>query len=156
MRRTLLGTMFVFSLAFMFFLGYKAGHNKNVPEITAEQAIQSRWVQADQPPSPGITINGTAIDVKRSGYSWCVPAAGSCISVDAAIPELDPVAVPGGSAINTTAPAGIREFSLVNMNADGKDAYVVPGAKGVYTYRIHCEWFLEQGQAEFYFSVEVE
>jgi len=49
-------------------------------------------------------------------------------------------------------------FSLMNITKghEGSDSYTVPAAKGVYTYHINCEWFLDQGQAEYFFSIQVK
>lgn len=76
--------------------------------------------------------------------------------MDASIPDLKAVLVPAGSTIDTTAPEGIKQFTITNTNQDfNADAYHVPETKGEYLYNIHCEWFLDQGQADYYFLVEV-
>lgn len=59
--------------------------------------------------------------------------------------------------IETTAPQGIKEFTLTNTLKDSSgDSYRVPENKGKFLYNIHCEWFLDQGQADYYFLVEVQ
>lgn len=98
-------------LACTFWAGYAIGLKQRAPmdPSAVQQAIHSRWVQADTPPSPAVTVQGKAIEVVRGGYSWCKRvyySKGSCVSVDS-------------------------------------------------KYRIHCEWFLDQGQSDFYFTLKV-
>lgn len=157
-KRMLLSLIALMVLACTFGLGYIVGNQSRGSEDPSSfnQAIRSKWVKEEQPPLPAISINGTAIEVARGGYSWC-PSPGSCVSVDASIPELKAAIVPAGSVIDTTAPQGIKEFTLTNTSKDfSGDSYIVPETKGQYLYNIHCEWFLDQGQADYYFLVEVQ
>ncbi|SDX33652.1 hypothetical protein [Paenibacillus sp. CF384] len=163
MRRTTIILIALFALAGAFYGGFFVGsHQNKAGEGAVQEAIASRWVKAEKPPLPKIIIVGEAIPVKLSAYSWCGPSVGdsaTCTSVDASIPEIEPVVVKGGSLIEQVPPPRIKEFSLTNTSkaAGGSDdPYYVPAEKGVYLYHIHCEWFLDQGQAEFYFAVEVK
>ncbi|MFL0555938.1 MULTISPECIES: hypothetical protein [Paenibacillus] len=150
-------------LACTFWAGYAIGLKQRAPmdPSAVQQAIHSRWVQADTPPSPAVTVQGKAIEVARGGYSWCKPvynSKGSCVSVDSSILETEPVEVPAGAPIDTEAPKGIKEFTLTGMDSAGgalEHPYTVPQEKGIYKYRIHCEWFLDQGQSDFYFTLKV-
>ncbi len=164
MRNTIIAAVALILLAGAFLAGYavrdrqgKAPEGSGDPD--AVQAVQTRWVREAKPPAPKVTIGGKPIEVKRGGFSWCTPSEGgqtSCQMTDAAVPKPEPVPVEGGALIETKAPEGIKEFTLTNTTGSGQeDPYVVPMKKGVYLYRIHCEWFLDQGYADFYFAVEV-
>ncbi|MBW4840810.1 hypothetical protein GNP92_13760 [Paenibacillus timonensis] len=150
-------------VACTFWVGYSVGLRQNEPVDPSDiqQAIHSKWVIAGTPPSPTVTVQGTAIEVARASYSWCSPvlsSEGSCVSVDASLPELKAAVVPGGAPIDTEAPEGIKEFTLTGTDPEGgalNDPYKVPQVTGTYLYRIHCEWFLDQGQSDFYFSLKV-
>ncbi|WP_308637469.1 hypothetical protein [Paenibacillus silvisoli] len=157
----LIGLIAVVLLAGAFYAGYLAGGGgRGTAGGQGEPTIYSQWIRAEKPPMPKIAIDGVDIPVKLAGYSWCQPASGksmSCVSTDAAIPTVEPIPVKGGSEIKTTAPKRIKEFSLMNTSKDfDGDDYFVPTAKGEYQYHIHCEWFLDQGQADYYFAVKVE
>ncbi|WP_178024317.1 hypothetical protein [uncultured Paenibacillus sp.] len=150
-------------VACTFWAGYSIGLRQDDPADPSDiqQALRSRWVKEGAPPLPVVSVLGTAIEVARAGYSWCSPilsSEGSCISVDASIPELKATAVPAGAQIETEAPEGIKEFTLTRMDQEGgalNDPYRVPQETGTYLYHIHCEWFLDQGQSDFYFSLKV-
>ncbi|RCX23079.1 hypothetical protein DFP94_101671 [Fontibacillus phaseoli] len=151
----------ILTCAFTFYAGYVIGsrnHDSEGPSAF-HQALRSKWVKEEKPPLPTITIQGIPIEVARGGYSWCSPTSSNesrCVSVDASIPELTATVVPAGSEIKTEAPQGIKEFTITNTSNDSNDdPYFVPKTKGKYLYNIHCEWFLDQGQAEYYFLVEV-
>jgi len=152
----------IIAVAAAFAAGYWIGTHENRSTGGADQAVMSRWVPGERPPTPKVRVDGKEIAVVLGGFSWCWPAGGDskgCVTTDAAIPkeaDLKPVVVPAGSKIETTAPQGIKEFTLVNMKDTGEDPYFVPKTPGTYTYSIHCEWFLDQGQADFYFAVKVE
>lgn len=150
-------------LACAFWAGYSIGVRQNEPAdpSNVQQAIRSGWIKEGAPPLPVVSVQGTAIEIARGGYSWCSPvlsSEGSCVSVDASIPELKATAVPAGAPIDTEAPEGIKEFTLTGTDPKGgalNDPYKVPQETGTYLYRIHCEWFLDQGQSDFYFSLKV-
>ncbi|AEI46196.1 hypothetical protein [Paenibacillus mucilaginosus] len=120
------------------------------------------WVQSSQPPLPGITIEGQAVSVVRGGFSWC-SGSGSCSITDS--PPMitilknhkePPVQVQPKAKIETHAPPGIKEFTMIRLEGSaGENPYEVPEQPGVYYYRIYCEWFSDQGNAEFGFVVEV-
>lgn len=155
--------LLVISLAITFFVGYIIGDKNNDLSTpgAANIAIQSRWVNEKEPPLPEVSISGVSIDIYRGSYSWCSPSSSksesSCVAVDASIPEMTSTQVPAGSQIDTKAPDGIKEFTISNTSeGNGGDPYIVPTKKGVYLYNIHCEWFLDQGESEYYFSIEVE
>lgn len=149
------------SLACAFYVGYTMGdrNNSSKTEDMANQTINSKWVKSAEPPLPEVSIDGAKINVVRSSYTWCAPSfldVGSCVSVDGSIPELTATIVPAGSKIDTKAPKGIKEFtiSITNIDFNG-DPYIVPKDKGIYIYKIHCDWFLDQGQSDYVFSLEV-
>ncbi|MDB4868048.1 MAG: hypothetical protein JWR03_2381 [Cohnella sp.] len=153
--------LMIASLACTFYVGYTFGdkNNDSKPQDSANQTIHSRWVKEAKPPLPEILIDGVKIEVVRGSYTWCAPSLskeGSCVSVDGSIPELTATMVPAGLKIDTKAPQGIKEFTITNTNKDfNGDPYFVPKNKGVYLYMIHCDWFLDQGQSDYFFSVEV-
>ncbi|WP_143111703.1 hypothetical protein [Paenibacillus sp. BC26] len=158
--RTSMILIALIALGCAFYEGFLLGSKQNkAAEVIVQEAIASRWIKGDKPPLPKIVIDGEAIPVKLSAYSWCGSSAGdsaTCTSVDASIPEVEPVVVKGGALIEQVPPQGIKEFTLTNTNKDfNGDSYNVPTAKGIYLYHIHCEWFLDQGQAKYYFAVEV-
>ncbi|GGH19180.1 hypothetical protein [Paenibacillus segetis] len=162
-KKIWLSLLLAISLVITFYVGYIIGDKSNglLTPNAANKAIQSRWVNEKEPPLPQILIEGVNINVYRSSYSWCTPSSGknsdtSCVAVDASIPEITPTIVPAGSMIETLAPNGIKQFTLSNRTEgfDG-DPYIVPTNKGIYLYHIHCEWFLDQGQSDYYFSIEV-
>ncbi|RAP74668.1 hypothetical protein [Paenibacillus montanisoli] len=151
----------IIALACAFYAGYLAGGGRESAGEQERPTIYSQWIKAEKPPIPKVAIDGKDMVVKRGSYTWCQPGSGetnTCTSVDAAaIPEPEPVSVKGGSLIQPTAPERIKELTLINTSKGfSGDAYYVPTAKGVYTYRIYCEWFLDQGQADFFFTVKVE
>ncbi|GIO15109.1 hypothetical protein J19TS2_46640 [Cohnella xylanilytica] len=164
MRKAIFAAVALILLAGAFLAGYVARDRQGkVPEGFGDpdgvQAIQTRWVREAEPPAPTVTIGGKPIEVKRGAFSWCTPSGAgqtSCRTTDAAVPKPEPLPVAGGALIETKAPEGIKEFTLTNTTGSGQeDPYVVPMEKGVCLYRIHCEWFLDQGYADFYFAVEV-
>lgn len=80
------------------------------------------------------------------------------MTTDAAPPKLEdmaPVAVTGGTDIQTTPPEGIHGFTIQNLTDPDIDGYTVPIEPGSFLYEIHCTWPLEQGRASFYFAVTV-
>jgi hypothetical protein len=162
MKKKLLITLLTLAvLVCTFYVGYIIGDQSkdSKDQSTVDQAIHSRWVKEGNPPLPTISIDGVNIEVVRSGYTWCSPLLSneeSWVSVDASIPQLRATIVPAGLMIDTKAPEGIKEFTISNTNKDfNGDPYFVPKTKGKYLYKIHCEWFWDQGQSDYYFSVEV-
>lgn len=149
--------------------GYLTGSgSKSGGQVTEQgidnpyESIHSLWVKAEEPPLPGVTVDGADIPVVRSGYSWSVGVGGGrarVVSADSVQPRLNDmsvISVKGGSLIKTRAPERMKEFTLANTALPNIDSYVVPAFPGIYLYRIHCEWFLDQGTADFYFAVEVK
>ncbi|MGG3279844.1 hypothetical protein [Paenibacillus solani] len=153
--------LYVILLIVVFGTGYYVGsRSENVKPITKEnarQAIKSLWVQSDEPPMPKVVIEDTDITLRRSGYSWC--NADNCVTTDAApltLEDMTPAVVKGGVEIKTTPPEGINEFTIKNLTAPEIDGYTVPTEPGSYLYQIHCSWFLDQGNASFYFALTVQ
>ncbi|REE86518.1 hypothetical protein A8990_110128 [Paenibacillus taihuensis] len=159
-ERGLMAFIILIMLGCAFYGGYLVG-NRSDERLTENQArtVESQWVNEDTPPVPNVSVDGVQMKVKLSGYTWC-PAGddtSSCQSVDASIAQMEPVVVKGGAQIEIKAPERIKELTLKNMSAGFTgDSYYVPKVKGIYQYSIHCEWFLDQGQAEYYFAVEVK
>ncbi|MDQ0191886.1 hypothetical protein [Paenibacillus wynnii] len=149
-----------FLILIAFFVGYL------VRGFTNMNTSSHRWVLSSEPPSPGIKINGTVVPVFQGSYSWCNGTSlisQGCKSVDM-IPfeeilkekKAEPTVVSPNNLIETNAPKGIKEFTLTRReNKDNSDPYRTPSERGVYYYNIHCEWFADQGNAEFNFAVEV-
>lgn len=122
-----------------------------------------------EPSLPSIQINGQNIPVYQGSYTWCTSFAslgfGSCKSVDMSSPEdivkqkgIKPPSVSPNSLINTKAPKGIKEFTLTRIGnkENNSDPYRIPSEKGIYLYNIHCAWFADQGNGDFFFEVEVK
>lgn len=149
---------FLVLLAFLF--GYV------VRGLTSINSFSHKWVFSSEPPLPSIKINETDIPVFQGSYSWCSGISlvlQSCKSVDMISPEdilkenkAEPSIVTPNALIETKAPKGIKEFTLTRRNnKDNNDPYRIPSEKGIYYYNIHCDWFADQGNAEFFFAVEV-
>ncbi|MGE7823123.1 hypothetical protein [Paenibacillus sp. NPDC093718] len=154
--------LYVILLIVVFGTGYYVGSRsenlKPISKENARKAIQTLWVQSAEPPMPKVTIDGTEIEVQRSGYlySWC--DGDKCSMTDAVRPELKditPVVVKGGVDIKTTPPQGIHGFTIQNLTDPDNDGYTVPAVPGSYLYEIQCTWPLDQGRASFYFAVTV-
>ncbi|MBE1446719.1 hypothetical protein [Paenibacillus sp. OAS669] len=134
--------------------------------LTSGQSSGHSWVREAEPPMPAIQVNGKQVPVVRGSYSWCSGSflQATCRSVDMISPAeimekngIRPVVVPPNSMITTKAPPGIKQFTLSREGAkDNGDPYQTPAEKGIYFYHIHGEWFGDQGNAEFYFAVEVQ
>lgn len=153
--------LYVILLIVVFGTGYYVGsRSENIKPITQEnarQAIKTLWVKSVEPPLPKVVIEGAEITLRRSGYSWC--SGDNCITTDAAPPTLEdmtPVVVKGGVENKTTPPERINEFTIKNLTAPEIDGYTVPNEPGSYLYQIHCSWFLDQGEASFYFALTVQ
>lgn len=167
MKRTfiLAGAMIMLCIG-CFAAGYAFGVHQREP--AAATGPTRPWIEQDKPPLPRISINNVSIQVYRGTYSWCHDAgggSGQCSSVDMAADPAEimnnngviPQVVSPGAAIDTTAPEGIKEFTLTRAEGDpGEDAYMTPTQPGTYTYTIYCDWFADQGDAYFYFFVEVK
>ncbi|MBU5346400.1 hypothetical protein [Paenibacillus lautus] len=152
--------LYVILLIVVFGTGYYVGSRsenlKPISKENARKAIQTLWVKSAEPPLPKVVIEGTEIPLLRSGYSWC--NRDNCVTTDTAPPKLEdmaPVAVTGGTDIQTTPPEGIHGFTIQNLTDPDIDGYTVPTEPGSYLYEIHCTWPLEQGRASFYFAVTV-
>lgn len=152
--------LYVILLIVVFGTGYYVGSRsenlKPISKENARKAIQTLWVKSAEPPLPKVVIEGREIPLLRSGYSWC--NRDNCVTTDAAPPKLEnmaPVAVTGGTDIQTTPPEGIHGFTIQNLTDPDIDGYTVPTEPGSYLYEIHCTWPLEQGRASFYFAVTV-
>ncbi|WP_282937320.1 hypothetical protein [Paenibacillus sp. RC67] len=134
--------------------------------LTSNQGFGHQWIRAAEPPLPGIRVNEKQVPVLQGTYSWCSGALfnASCKVVDMIPPAeiikekgVQPVVVPPNTMITTIAPPGIKSFTLTrNDNKDNSDPYQTPAEKGIYMYSIHCEWFADQGNAQFYFTIEVQ
>ncbi|SEO33962.1 hypothetical protein SAMN05518847_107137 [Paenibacillus sp. OV219] len=160
-ERGLMAFIILIMLGCAFYGGYIVG-NYGIEEQTEKQAqtVQAQWIKEGEPPMPAVSVEGVPMKVKLGGYTWCKPAGAdtaSCQSVDASIAQMEPVVAKGGSQIQIEAPERIKELTLINMSKGFEgDSYYVPKAKGIYEYSIHCEWFLDQGSAEYYFEIKVE
>ncbi|WP_426450117.1 hypothetical protein ACP26L_34670 [Paenibacillus sp. S-38] len=154
-------TLFLLTAVFLLGTGYWAGNR--YPLSGARP-----WIQSSQPPLPGIEIDGQAVNVVRGGFSWCSGSilfhnSGICSTTDS--PPMitilkdhkePPAQVKPKAKIETQAPPRIKEFTMTRLEGSaGDDPYAVPEQPGVYYYRIYCEWFSDQGDAEFGFAVEV-
>ncbi|MDQ0196882.1 hypothetical protein [Paenibacillus wynnii] len=67
--------------------------------------------------------------------------------------------VAAGSKIESHAPLRVKKFSMINITEGFEGdpySYSAPASKGVYIFRINCEWFLDQGQADYFFSIQVK
>ncbi|WP_411551839.1 hypothetical protein [Paenibacillus lautus] len=153
--------LYIVLLIMVFGTGYYIGsRSENVMPISKEnarKAVQTLWVKATEPPLPKVSIDGTEIKLQRGGYSWC--NGDNCATTDAARPRLEdmtPVAVQGGTDIQSKPPEGIQGFTIHNLTDPDIDGYTVPTEPGSYLYDIHCTWPLDQGEASFYFAVTVE
>lgn len=126
-------------------------------------------INSSEPPMPSIQINGQNIPVYQGSYTWCSSitslAFGSCKSVDMVAPAdiikqkgVKPPTVSPSSVIDTKAPKGIKEFTLtrVGNKENNSDPYRIPSEKGIYLYNIHCVWFADQGNGDFFFELEVQ
>ncbi|AZN39256.1 hypothetical protein [Paenibacillus albus] len=160
-ERGLMAFIILILLGCAFYGGYLVGNDSSGGQSEKQApTVQSQWIKEGKPPIPAVSVDGVPMKVKLSSYSWCEPTGSdtaSCQSVDASIAQMEPVVAKGGSLINIEAPERIKELTLINMSKGFTgDSYYVPKAKGIYQYSIHCERFLDQGQAEYYFAVEVE
>jgi hypothetical protein len=154
-------------IAGAYYGGYRAdSHSRSIPAASepAIPTLYSQWVVANEPPVPGILINGQNIKIYRGSYTWNQSKGGNevqAIFADAAAvpPVMMAAVVPAGSEIETHTPSRIKEFRISNITkefAGGNYSYTVPAAKGIYTYKIYCEWLGDQGQADYYFSIQVK
>lgn len=155
-KKSWISLLMLVLLAITFYIGYTVGIKQN-----SDNTIQSKWIKDGKPPLPEIDIDGVAIKVVQGSYTWCSSSLGnesSCESVDMSLSEIPSTLVPAGAQINIKAPKRIKEFSLINTNQDlaNDDPYFVPMDKGVYLYKIECDWFLDQGHSDYLFSVEVK
>ncbi|MFM9329499.1 hypothetical protein [Paenibacillus mesotrionivorans] len=129
--------------------------------------LKEVYIDEGWPPTPEVTVNDRLIDLKVGYVSWS--NRGGAYTQDASdvlTMDLPAVIVPGGATIqikpgkvnNHGAPiAGIKSLSL--RYADGKkekNIFQVPEQQGLYRYRIDVKWKLDQGNASFYFSLQVE
>lgn len=161
LERGLKAFILLIMLGCAFYGGYIVGHHNYENQLAIQaRTVESQWVNEDTPPVPVVSVDGAPMKVKLGSYTWCKQAGSgtaSCHSVDASIAQMEPVMVKGGSEIKIEAPERVKELTLTNMSEGFTgDSYFVPKAKGIYQYSIHCEWFLDQGQGEYYFAVEVQ
>ncbi|MFM9329498.1 hypothetical protein [Paenibacillus mesotrionivorans] len=123
------------------------------------------------PPAPDVSINAQPIPVVLGEYEW-VSASGRKSKRDAygeeEIKKLVPVIATAGAKVmidrgeinNPVFGRGIHSlrFGLADESdiEESSSFITVPEAPGLYRYRIDCEWMMDQGQAVFYFALEVQ
>lgn len=121
------------------------------------------------PPAPDVSINAQPIPIVLGEYEW-VSASGRKFKSDAEeeIKKLVPVTATAGAKvmidrgeINTPVfGRGIHSLRLGlddGSDIDDSSSFItVPQTPGLYRYRIECEWMMDQGQAVFYFALEVQ
>ncbi|KGE19094.1 hypothetical protein [Paenibacillus wynnii] len=150
-----------------YYTGYQRGSHSNSSEAEPipVTSLYSKWVVSEKPPLPVILIDGQDIRVYRGTYSWSQLSGNggsiNAVSVDAASapPMMKSTVVAAGSKIENHAPPRVKEFNMSNITEGFEgdlNSYSAPASKGVYTYRIHCEWFLDQGHADYFFSIQVK
>ncbi|WP_379135721.1 hypothetical protein [Paenibacillus sp. sgz500958] len=171
MRKKIFAVLISFLfIAGAFYAGYETGaHNENSvvsPSPAPVPSLYSQWVIAKAPPIPVIHVGGQNIKMYRGAYSWSQVSANNSNEVFEVLadgvsypPMMQAIAVPAGALMQSTPPARIKKFNIINMTEGFTgDPYSsnVPDTKGVYTYRIDCEWLLDQGEANYFFSLRVE
>lgn len=105
-------------------------------------------------PTAEVSVSGTPVDTALSSYTAC-DEQGNCTGAAMSIAKMPQTTVPGGARIEVKPSEGTELVSLQRMDAETSgDPYVVPEAKGVYSYRLQCEWPSDGGQAEYIFSLQ--
>ncbi|TXK85751.1 hypothetical protein [Paenibacillus sp. N3.4] len=128
----------------------------------------SDWLSESKPPLPKVMIDGKDIQVFGGSYSWCekplLSGLITCVNSDSPSPvdyiksnNYKAETVISGSVIEAKAPKGIREFNLKTTAKDFVgDSYIIPKEKGTYIYYLHAVWRADQGNADFFFAVEIK
>jgi hypothetical protein len=158
-RYWLIGLSLVLLVLFAYNIGFQVGK-------------YSDWLNVYEPPMPTVIIDGKNVEVFRGSYSWSKKpflfGSIETITVDALAPKdyiarnnVKPTVVTPGSKIESsfdqTYRMSLREFSLRKyQQQDQSDPYIVPKEKGSYIYEIVTRWRADQGEAIYFFVVEVK